>query len=188
MISKDAIEYLEKKKTKCDLKDAIRYVSEQLFLRPLCSKRRRRAVHPSWPLWSNHDHIRIHDNLKWGGEGGGDDLKKHWVYCTDMMHDDKDCCLNVHLTAKMQFYHLALIESGIINVSLSDQHFQSIRFEHFFDLIHFAHETWLHQELQCQKIFPSNRLQWDCLQIFPFLVEIFVNTMIAMRLPGTLTN
>ena len=99
-------------------------------------------------------------------------------YLYDALHDDKYRCLNECVTAKMQFYHLSLIESGIINVSLSDQHFQSIIFSvfcNFSDLIHFAHETWLHFTLLCRKIFESKRLQWYCFWFYILILQkVFV--------------
>ena len=95
-------------------------------------------------------------------------------YLYDALHDDKYRCLNECVTAKMQLYHLSLIESGIINVSLSDQHFQSIIFSvfcNFSDLIHFAHETWLHFTLLCRKIFESKRLQWYCFWFYILILQ-----------------
>ena len=90
------------------------------------------------------------------------------IYGTCMMHDDKYRCLNVRVTAKMQFYHLSQIEKWDNQCFTFWSTFpinNIFSFCNFSDLIHFVHETWLHHTLLCPKIFQSNRLQWDCLKV-----------------------
>ena len=93
---------------------------------------------------------------------------------------------NAVLSSGGRFFIIWLIESGILNVSLSDQHFQSIRIFPFSDLIHF--KTCLHHMLLWQKIFVIKSIAMRLLGNLIFVVENICNQRDGNEIARKLIN